>query len=299
MTTMSKQILGGVIAAVPTPFTAAFEPDTERYLRLCAWLLANGCDGLNLCGTTGEATSMSVRQRAGLMRAAAERLPTSRLLVGTGASSLADAVELTCLAADLGFAGALVLPPFFYPGVTEEGIVDYFAALVEATRQRPIGLYLYNIPANTGITFSLSLIEKLRTSFGERIRGLKDSSGNMDYARSVAQLPFAFDVFPSSEAVLIEARTGLFAGCISASVNVNSAYCARAWREGDLKAADIANRIRAAVSRRNLVASVKAVTAMMHDDSALEPVLPPLRMLAATDRIDLMNEFNSIIGSGT
>src|SRR5207237_4918603 len=195
-------------------------PDCARSAALARFLLGNGCDGLNVLGTTGEATSFSVNQRMGVMSAYhAEGLPMDRLMVGTGAAALADAVALTREAAELGFAGALVLPPFYYKGVPDDGLAAYVQVIVRATADRPIPIYLYHFPAMSGLPWHVALLCRLLDSHPSRIVGLKDSSGDMTYARSAAAISKDFAVFPSTEACLIEARSGTFAGCISATAN--------------------------------------------------------------------------------
>src|SRR5215471_2259765 len=219
--------LQGVIAAIATAVEESGEPDCTRSTALARYLLANGCDGLNVLGTTGEATSFSLEQRKRVMTAYRDAgLPLGRLMVGTGAASVADAVALTRHAADLGFAGALVLPPFYYKGVPDDGLVAYIDTLVKATDRKPIPIYLYHFPAMSGLPWHVALIRRLLDAYPSRIVGLKDSSGDMVYARSTAAISKNFSVFPSTEACLIEARSGTFAGCISATANVNADFCA-------------------------------------------------------------------------
>ena len=132
-----SKTLSGVIAAVATPIDESGAPDLARAIKLARFLLDNGCDGLNVLGTTGEATSFSREERMAVMSAYKEQgLPMERLMVGTGAAAVSDAVALTKHADALGFAGALVLPPFYYKGVPDDGLAAYIGALVEATRRR-------------------------------------------------------------------------------------------------------------------------------------------------------------------
>jgi 4-hydroxy-tetrahydrodipicolinate synthase len=276
--------------------TAAFEPDLPQFVVLCQWLLAEGCDGLNICGTTGEATSLTVAQRMAVMSAAAGALPRKRLMAGTGAAALGDAVTLTRHAAELGLAGALLLPPFYYKGVEDDGVIRYLGAVVEATRSAPVDLYLYNFPALSGVEYSVRLVERLRAEFGRRIAGLKDSSGNLDYAAQVAAISPDLSVFPSNEAILLRARAGDFAGCISASANVNAGYCARAFRTGDTDALAVATRIRGLVSRKPLIASVKAVLAHQLGAPAIARALPPLTPLGDADQQALVQDFEAVVG---
>src|SRR5689334_10362648 len=186
---VTRSGLAGVIAAIATAVDNKGEPDSARSTALARFLLDNGCDGLNVLGTTGEATSFSLAQRQRMMSAYAEAgLPMERLMVGTGAAALADAVALTTHAAELGFAGALVLPPFYYKGVPDDGLVAYVGALVEATKPNPVPLYLYHFPAMSGLPWHVALIKRLRDAFPGRIVGLKDSSGDMNYARDAAAI---------------------------------------------------------------------------------------------------------------
>ena len=285
---MSKP-LSGVIAAIATPVDGAGAPDLKRAVNLARYLLDNGCDGLNVLGTTGEATSFSVDERKGVMDAyKANGLPMHRLMVGTGAASITDAVALTRHAANLGFGGALVLPPFYYKGVPDDGLVAYVETLVTATAQTPIPIYLYHFPAMSGLPWHVALIRRLLDSFSSRIAGLKDSSGDMAYARSAAAISKSFAVFPSTEACLLEARRGDFAGCISATANLNADLCAQAWSQGDTTALDAAVTIRKLFDGKPLVPGVKALLAHIHGEPSLSRVRPPLAPFSAADRASVI-----------
>ena len=281
--------MSGVIAAIATPIDESGAPDLKRAVALARHLLDNGCDGLNVLGTTGEATSFSVDERKGVMNAyKSEGLPLQRLMVGTGAASVSDAVALTRHAAELGFGGALVLPPFYYKGVPDDGLVAYIDTLVKATERKPIPIYLYHFPAMSGLPWHVALIRRLLDSFPSRIVGLKDSSGDMAYARSAAAVSRNFAVFPSTEAALLEARQGDFAGCISATANLNADLCARAWSDGDTKALDAAVAIRKLFDGKPLVPGVKALLAHIHGDPGLSRVRPPLAPFSAADRASVI-----------
>jgi len=281
---MPESALRGVIAAIATPIDQSGEPDSARATRLAGHLLDNGCDGLNVLGTTGEATSFSISQRQGVMKAYQKAgLPLGRMMVGTGAAATADAVALTRLAGELGFGGALVLPPFYYKGVPDDGLVAYIETIIAATKSHPIPIYLYHYPALSGLPWNPKLIRRLLDAFGARIAGLKDSSGDMTYAREAAAISPGFRVFPSTEAVLLEARAGAFAGCISATANLNADLCQRAWRLGDGVALETAVTIRKLFDGRPLVPGVKALLAHIHGDAALARVMPPLAAFSPAD----------------
>jgi len=287
--------LSGVIAAIATAIDANGEPDSARSVALARFLLANGCDGLNVLGTTGEATSFSLEQRRRVMNAYAQSgLPLDRMMVGTGAAALADAVALTRHAAELGFAGALVLPPFYYKGVHDDGLVAGIEAIVNATAARPIPIYLYHFPAQSGLPWHVALIRRLLDTFGERIVGLKDSSGDMEFARTAAAVAPRFAVFPSTEAALPQTRSGPFAGCISATANLNADLCARAYRTGDTAALAEAVAIRKLFDGRPLVPGVKALLAHIHGEPQWARVGPPLSPFPAADRAAVVAGYDAV-----
>jgi 4-hydroxy-tetrahydrodipicolinate synthase len=276
--------LRGVYAAITTPVTADGRPDIERFLRHGAWLLEQGCDGLNILGTTGEATSFSAEDRLSLMAAAAEALDPSQHMVGTGCPDLPTTVRLTRAAGEMGFGAALVLPPYYYKGVSDDGLERYFVNLVA---QCETTMYLYNFPQMTGLTFSPDLVARLADTAPGRIVGAKDSSGDLDYAAKLAEIP-GFAVFPSNEAALAQAQTSGFAGCISATVNVTAGAAQRLWQNpSDGNALAACTSLRGAISSTPLIPSVKHVVGRLHKDPAFAPPLPPLSPLSSDDRAAL------------
>ncbi|MBV9889821.1 MAG: dihydrodipicolinate synthase family protein [Rhizobacter sp.] len=278
---MTSPRLRGVIAATATPVDAGLRPDLERLVRHCRSLLDDGCDAINLLGTTGEATAFGVAERLAVMRAVAQSgLPLDRFMVGTGVPALDETVTLTRAACELGFAGALVLPPFYYPDVCDDGLVAYVDALVERVADPKLALYLYHIPQNTKVPWPLDVVVRLRDRHGERVVGLKDSAGDLAYARSiVAALP-GFDVFPSSEATLGSPAVEKFAGCISATVNVTARESQAAWAgqgtPAGAAAAKKAAELRAIVAAHPLVAAVKSLLAARYRDEAWARMALPL-----------------------
>ena len=287
--------MSGVIAAIATPIEESGAPDLGRAMKLARFLLDNGCDGLNVLGTTGEATSFSLAERKAVMDAyKSNGLPLNRLMVGTGAAAVGDAVALTRHAAELVFAGALVLPPFYYKGVPDDGLAAYIDIIVQATAAKPIPIYLYHYPAMSGLPWHVALIDRLLKSHPARIVGLKDSSGDMAYARSAAAVKPGFAVFPSTEAALLEARRGDFAGCISATANLNADLCQRAWASGDTAALEAAVTIRKLFEGKPLVSGVKALLAHIHGDPALARMKPPLAAFPAADRAAVVAGYDGV-----
>lgn len=280
----------GVIAAVPTPLNETLEPVRDLYIDHCRWLLANGCDGLNILGSTGEANLFDTATRAAVMGWAAAELPRERLMVGTGTPSLAETIHLTRLASELGYAIALVLPPYYYKPLTDAGLVAWYMELHKALGDSPIAIYFYNYPQMTGITIPGEVIARLRTLAPLRFAGIKDSSGDLDYCRKLAARFDGFSVFPSSEVSLGEAAASGFAGCISATTNQTSVQSAKVWRERtqpvqtDL---DEIAAIRGAIAGPALVATVKYLVGQRTGDAAWERVMPPFIPLTSEQRAQL------------
>lgn len=289
-----RRTLRGVIAAIPTPLDDT-GPDHPRMIALARHLLDSGCDGLNVLGTTGEANSLSVAERVAIMSAFAQAaLPMHRLMVGTGATAVTDAVTLSRHAASLGFAGILVIPPFFYKDVTDAGIVAYLRRIVDSTADTQTPVYLYNFPALSGVPYAPALVKTLLEEFGPRIAGLKDSSGNLAYAIEIAALSKTLDVFPSSEAHLLAARSGPFAGCISATVNVSSRDAGKAFTDGDEAALARAIETRKIFDGLPLIPGIKYLLSVIHADPRLAVVRPPLVAVSSHEAQTIRARFGAI-----
>ncbi len=277
--------LSGVIAAAATPVAANGKIDQERLVTHCTWLLeAGGCDGVNLLGTTGEATSFSVQQRLEAMSTVANAgLPMSRFMVGTGAAALADAVALTKAADDLGFAGALLVPPFYYKDLDENAVISYVQRVIDEADPQRAKLYLYHIPQASGVPYSIEIVEQLAQQNPGVLRGVKDSSGVLTYSEELARRLPEIDVFPSSEGTLSSADEFGFAGCISATTNVNGALAQDAWSargtDAGRQAGEKALAIRNAISQFTLVPSVKWSVSLIHNDPFWQRLQPPLTSL--------------------
>ncbi len=290
---MPSATLSGVIAAAATPIDLEDSILSSAYIEHCRWLLAHGCDGINVLGTTGEANSISQTKRKGLMEAVASNdLPMDRLMVGTGGCSLEDTIDLTRHAMELGFAGQLILPPFYYKPVSDNGLFAFFSRIIETLADEKLKIYLYNFPQLTGIPFSITLVEKLYSRFPDTVIGLKDSSGDLDYAKSVASRCPGFAVFPSSEGMLLEGRSHGFAGCISATVNLTSSLSGSVWSDPEDPAAPERQRealaIRQAIAAYPLVPAVKFLLGELHDNPSWRNTLPPLLPLEAEQQEALL-----------
>lgn len=289
---MHEPGLSGVIAAAATPLVGGQAIDHEKLVAHCRRLLDSGCDGINLLGTTGEATSFSIEQRLAAMRAiAGSGAPLDRFMVGTGAANLADAVRLTAAARDLGFAGALLLPPFYYKNIDAGSVADYVEAVIAGAGPRGLRLYLYHYPLLSGVPYAIEAVVRLCERRPEQMLGLKDSSGDLAYSAELARRLPHFHVFPSAEGALARARELRFAGCISATANVTAPLAAPAFHRPDeprspQSLAD-AVAIRSALAAFPLIAAVRWALADLHGDPSWLRPMPPLRSLTAEEQAQL------------
>jgi len=280
--------LRGVLAPVLTPFDAKLAPDVGRFIAHCRWLVDQGA-ALAIFGTNSEAASLSVAERLALSDALLEAgIPAARLMPGTGASALTDAVELTRHASRAGAAGVLMLPPFFYKGVSDDGVFAYYAEVIERVGSGCAPIYLYHIPQVTQVPITLALIERLLKRYPQVIAGAKDSSGDWSNSKAMIDSYAAagFDVFPASEVFLSRSLPIGGAGCISATVNMNPAAIRRlydAWNtpEGpDLQAK--ADAVRRIFESAPMIPAMKHVVATFAAEPAWRTVRPPLVALDPT-----------------
>jgi len=285
--------LSGVMAAAITPFDRRSQPHHARYIAHCKSLLQNGCDGINVLGTTGEANSIGLADRFDLMDAVASSgLPMDRMMVGTGAPAVEDAIRLTKHAQACGFAAALVLPPFYYKGVSDDGIFAFLARLIERSDPRRIKIYLYNFPAMTGLWYSVTLIERLVGEFPGIVAGVKDSANDRGYQSELLKRLPKFAVFPGTEAYIADAKRDGCAGCISASVNVTSREAQAAWSASDAdfaaKQARVAE-LRNTIQSQPLIPAIKAIKSRIEQNDKWERLLPPLVPLTIEQRGQLFS----------
>lgn len=272
---IATKTLAGVWSAVLTPVDENYEPDAARAVAYYRDLLRDGIDGINLLGTTGEAMSFSAGQRMRLMEAVAAGVPRDRAMCGTGASALADTIDLTRAASELGYAAALVMPPFFFRDACDDGVVRFFDALLSRTGPLRTGVVLYNFPRMTGITFTAELVDRLIGAFPGIICGMKDSSNDVALQHALLARHPELRIFPSTEATLLEGKAYGAAGCISGSVCLWAQAAHAAYANGDATAATAIREAREALSGAPLIAQVRARVAAARNDDAWLRAMPP------------------------
>lgn len=296
--------LRGVLAPVLTPFDAQGRPDATRWIAHCRWLLDQQV-GLAIFGTNSEAASLSVDERIDLTDALlATGVPAHRLMPGTGACSVTDAVRLTRHAVHNGAAGALMLPPFYFKPASDEGLYAYCAEVIERVGDARLKIYLYHIPQFTGVPITLKLIDMLRKRYPQTVVGAKDSSGQWDNTLAMLEHHAAdgFDVFPASESTLSKALPLGAAGCISATVNMNPAGIQAVYKrwhtpEGPALQAQ-ADAVRQVFQAAPMIPAMKRVLAERLNDPVWCNVRPPLVALDDTTAQQVLAQLNAV-GFGT
>ena len=282
---MPSQPFHGVLVPVLTPFTTAGQPDAGRFVAFCRWLIEEGAGGLAIFGTTSEANSMSAGERMELLDRLIEAgIPPRLLMPGTGACALTDAVTLVRHAVGHGCGGVLMLPPFYYKPVGDDGIFAFLSEVIDKVGSPALKVFLYHIPPVAVVGYSLGLVSRLIVAYPETVVGLKDSSGDWSNTAALLDRFPGFAVFPGSEVFLLEALRSGGAGCITATGNINAAGIARIydnWRnpEADtLQAA--ATALRRMMQAYPMVPALKRVIAHFRGDPGWAAVRPPLVALA-------------------
>ena len=291
----------GVLAPVITPFDSELRPDAARLTKHCRWLLDNDV-GLAVFGTNSEANSMSVGEKVALLDALVEAgLPPARMMPGTGCCALTDTVELTRHAMRHRCGGVLMLPPFYYKGVSDDGLFASYSEVIQRVGDARLRIYLYHIPPVSQIAISHALIERLLDAYPEQIAGIKDSSN--DWTNMSAMLerfqPRGFNVFTGNEHFLLDTMRMGGAGCISALANVNGGAIARLyreWKSEDAKAQQASlDEVRNAFAKFPMIPALKAAVAAFGKDPVWATVRPPLVALSEEQQEALVNNLPSTL----
>ena len=290
----------GVLSPVITPFTESFAPDAERLTDHCRWLLDSNV-GLAVFGTNSEANSLSLGERRALLdHLVTAGIPAHKLMPGTGSCALTDAIELSGAAVKHGCAGVLMLPPFYYKGVSDEGLYRFYSEVIQAIGDSKLRIYLYHIPQVSNVPISFNLIERLLKDYPGSIAGIKDSSGQWDNTRGMLEnfQPDGFDVFSGSETFLLATLKAGGAGCISATANVNPAAIAELSEH--FEAANAPARqaqldaVRSQFDGYVMIAAMKGVIAHHKSDPAWSRVRPPLTEVTASEQADLVSALSEV-----
>jgi 4-hydroxy-tetrahydrodipicolinate synthase len=289
----------GVLSPVCTPFKKDLSPDHDRFVRHCRWLLDQNV-GLAVFGTNSEGNSLSLDERIELLdRLVQAGIDPGRMMPGVGCCAITETARLTAHAVKLGCAGVLMLPPFYYKDLTDDGLYASFAEVIERVGDARLKIYLYHIPPIAHVPITLGVTGRLLKAYPGQVAGMKDSSGDWNNTQTFLEA-FAgsgFDVFVGSEGFLLQNMRSGGLGCISATANVNPGPIARlceTWQTGDADAQQARlNGVRDAFKRAPMIPALKAALAHYSGDSAWRTVRPPLVALNPDVENTLVAELNS------
>ena len=276
----SNDLMSGVLAPVVTPFDASYEPDKTRLLEHCRWLLSNNC-GLAVFGTNSEANSLTVDERLHILDTLVEAgIDPKRMMPGTGTCAFGETARLSKHAIELGAAGVLMLPPFYYKDVSDEGLYRSYSEVIERVGDDRLRIYLYHFPKMSAVPLGVDLVARLREAFPEIVVGMKDSSGDPDNFKAMLDAFPGFAMFVGSEGLLLANMQAGGAGCISGTANANPAAIDELYQswQGD-GAADLqasVSAVRDVFQGFPLLPGVKRAMAHFRSDPDWARVRPPL-----------------------
>jgi 4-hydroxy-tetrahydrodipicolinate synthase len=288
--------VSGVYCASATPVNADLTPNLPAFASHCRWLIEEGCDGVALLETTGEANSFSGSERKSILEAAiAGGVSPDRLMPGTGVANIPDTADLTRHALSVGVTRVVMLPPFYYKGVSDEGLFAAYAKVIEGVADGRLKVILYHIPQMSGISISHDLIERLVKAFPETVVGIKDSAGQLDNMEAmIARFP-GFSVLAGADPLLLPLLQKGGAGCITATSNLVGRDLATVFRgANDPGQADaVARAQERIVAFRNLsnsyvqLPAIKGMISYLTGDAGWRRMRPPLVALTEAETSDL------------
>ena len=251
-------------------------------------------------GTNSEANSLSVDEKIFLLDKVIDYgIDPGKLMPGTGCCSMTDTINLTKHAVKVGCAGVLMLPPFYYKAVDDDGLFKYFSNIIESVNDERLRIYLYHIPPIAMVGISLKLIEALLKKFPNTIAGIKDSSGDWNNTQQMLDEKWDdFGIFAGSESFLLKTMQQGGAGCISATANVNPRNIYNVYKNWQKSNASYMqeeiDRVRSIVQKYPLIPALKSIVSHFHEDSEWNILRPPLKELHPNESKKLISELEAI-----
>jgi 4-hydroxy-tetrahydrodipicolinate synthase len=293
----------GVFCASATPLDENLNPDHARLVGQCQRLLDDGCHGIALLGSTGEANSFSSAERMAMLEAVvAAGIPAEKVLPGTGLPAYTETAELTRHALSLGVTTVVMLPPFYYKGVTDQGLIDAYSRVIEAVADSRLRIVLYHIPPISQIPITNGVIEGLLKRYPETIAGLKDSSGDLQHMKGlIADFP-QLSILAGADPFMLELLGLGGGGCITATSNVVASslrviydHHADVARRDEIEAAQ--ERVvayRTASTKFPQLPSIKAMVALRTGDDAWLRIRPPFLALTPAQKAELAEMLEAV-----
>jgi 4-hydroxy-tetrahydrodipicolinate synthase len=239
-----------------------------------------GCSSVTVFGTTGEGASVSLAERAKTLGAllSAEIDPHKEIIGGIASASIGDAVEQIRILNDSGCGRILLAPPFYFKGLREEGLYDWFAWVLGRTAESVLGVILYHIPSVTQVPLSVDLISRLRAAFPGVIIGVKDSGGDWSFTESLLGAHADLSILIGDERHLAAAVRLGASGAISGLANLFPAVLLPLIEQGkdDSRVTDLIT----AILKYPVTPAVKALLAYCSGNNQWLNTRPPLVRLS-------------------
>ena len=308
------KITGSYCAAI-TPINDDLSVNKDLYLRHCQSLIKKNLDGLTLFGTNGEASSFSIRQKKESIEFLLEnRIDPKFLILGTGSSSLEDAIEMTKFSVEIGAKAALVLPPYYFKNVSDDGVITYYRNIIEQTRENDYKFLLYNIPQHSGVTINFHIIENLLKLYPNNVVGLKDSTGDLDGMLKTIKYFNELAVFCGNGALALHTSRRGGAGAITGDANITGkllSYIIHNFKnekqiENFTEIQSLIEKIRNVLASHEQVSLLKAYYSVADNIPLWNNIMPPLKKIddpsnnkQVTALLDLVSQIDTLVPSSS
>lgn len=290
-----------IIPAVPTFFDSKLKVNREALFMQIDTMFKEGAEACLILGTTGEANSLSFEERTEIIKnLASQNFDKEKIFIGTGCTNYEDTIKLTNTAIEEGFENVLILPPFYYKGISEKGLIDYFKQVLPELSDSS-KVYFYHIPAMTGVEFTPDVIEALTTAFPGRIAGIKDSSGVLENTLKLANQFPQLKIYTGNEKGFLRCMNKGLAGIISATFNIQidlAKWTLNAYEQKRDSMFHLEKQLisyRELIEKLPLISAVKYMLSLKYDDISLSNLRPPLVPLNEEERKTAVKIFERLI----
>ena len=279
----------GIYAASMSILNKDLSLNIDRTILHAENLINQGCHGVVIFGSTGQAQLISVSEKINLLNQLSAAKYKNNYLIGTGFNSLGETINMMKVSCSLNLKNFLIMPPAYYKYGDKE-VIDFYSRIIDAVPDSRI--VLYNFEKLCGYKFSTSCVEKLVKKFPKQIVGLKDSSYNLYENLNIEN----FSIFPGSELKLLK---GLEIGCngiITATCNVTSSLSRKVYEDFFSKKNQTHNEklcnVRKTFDQFNLISGLH--TFMSDQDNIFKNILPPLSLLNNNDKNKLILDLKKL-----
>ncbi|WP_439495959.1 dihydrodipicolinate synthase family protein [Bosea sp. (in: a-proteobacteria)] len=284
----------GLSCAITTPMREGGDVDLPRLVAHARHVLAEGCDSVTLFGTTGEGAALGLPARTAMLGALAGAgiEPASRIYAGIAAASLHDSLEQAKVALGIGAKGLLVAPPFYFKGVSDEGLYAWFSQFFEKLGAAARNTILYHIPSVTAVDISVGLVERLKRAFPGIVIGVKDSSGSYANTEALLKAHGELAILVGDERQLAKAVRAGAQGTICGVANLVPGLLRPMVYDGTESPA--VNTLVDEICSYPVLPAVKALVGHLHGDPGYGAMRPPLEALNEAQRQRLFAAFDTI-----